>query len=65
MVDALGGKGQASPQRAWWNDQQELWAAVHTQQELDTELKGNGKQLVVVGMQVYKRSHLQAECKLR
>ena len=48
MVDALGGKGQ-TPQRAWWNDQKELWAAVHTLQELDCELKGNGKELVVVG----------------
>lgn len=47
MVDALGGKGQ-TPQRAWWNDQKELWAAVHTLQELDCELKGNGKELVVV-----------------
>ncbi|KAL0024296.1 hypothetical protein WJX79_005064 [Trebouxia sp. C0005] len=47
MIDALGGKGQ-TPQRAWWDDQKELWAAVHTPQELDAELKGNGKELVVV-----------------
>lgn len=49
MVDALGGKGQSAPQRAWWNDQQELWAAVHSPDELDRELQGNGKDLVVVG----------------
>ena len=49
MVDALGGKGQSAPQRAWWNDHQELWAAVHSPSELDTELQGNGKDLVVVG----------------
>jgi len=48
MIDALGGKGQ-TPQRAWWNDKKELWAAVHTPEELDAELKGNGKELVVVG----------------
>lgn len=48
VVDALGGKGQPA-QRAWWNDHQELWAAVHSPEELDTELKGNGKDLVVVG----------------
>lgn len=48
MVDALGGKGQSAPQRAWWNDQQELWAAVHSPDELDRELQGNGKDLVVV-----------------
>lgn len=48
MIDALGGKGQ-TPQRAWWNDQKELWAAVHTPQELDAELEGSGKELVVVG----------------
>ncbi|KAL0051673.1 hypothetical protein WJX82_000087 [Trebouxia sp. C0006] len=47
MIDALGGKGQ-TPQRAWWNDQKELWAAVHTPQELDAELEGSGKELVVV-----------------
>ncbi|KAA6416939.1 MAG: hypothetical protein FRX49_13080 [Trebouxia sp. A1-2] len=47
MIDALGGKGQ-TPQRAWWDDQKELWAAVHTPQELDAELKGNGKELVVI-----------------
>ncbi len=59
MVDALGGKGQSVPQRAWWNDHQELWAAVHTQQELETELKGNGKELVVVGMWCVRRLVIQ------
>lgn len=49
VVDALGGKGQPAPQRAWWNDHQELWAAVHSPEELDQELTGNGKDLVVVG----------------
>ena len=49
IVDALGGKGQPAPQRAWWNDHQELWAAVHSPEELDHELTGNGKDLVVVG----------------
>lgn len=48
-IDALGGKGQPAPQRAWWNDHQELWAAVHSPEELDKELAGNGKDLVVVG----------------
>ena len=49
MVDALGGKGVSTPQRAWWTENQELWAAVHTPEELDKELQGNGKDLVVVG----------------
>ena len=49
IIDALGGKGQSAPQRAWWNDHQELWAAVHSPEELDHELTGNGKDLVVVG----------------
>lgn len=47
LVDALG--GQPAPQRAWWNDHQELWAAVHSPEELDQELQGNGKDLVVIG----------------
>lgn len=49
LVDALGGKGLSAPQRAWWNDQQELFAAVHTEAELEQELQGNGKELIVVG----------------
>ena len=49
MVDALGGKAQPAPQRAWWNDHQELWAAVHSPEELDKELEGNTKDMVVVG----------------
>ena len=60
LVDALGGKGLAAPQRAWWNDQQELFAAVHTEAELDQELQGNGKELVVVGGQSCLHLHTWA-----
>lgn len=51
MIDALGGSSATAP-RAWWNDNKELWAEVHTEQQLDVELEGNGKELVVLGTQV-------------
>ena len=49
MVDALGGSSSVSS-RAWWEDNKELWAEVHTEHDLDAELKGNGKDLVVIGI---------------
>ena len=48
MIDALGGSTVTAP-RAWWNDKKELWAEVDTEEQLDAELLGNGKELVVLG----------------
>lgn len=51
MIDALGGSTTIAP-RAWWEDNKELWAEVHTEEQLDAELEGKGKELVVLGILV-------------
>lgn len=59
MIDALGGSTAIAPPRAWWEDNKELWAEVHTEEQMDAELQGNGKELVVLGTTPAKLSRAQ------